>query len=471
MKKEKKIKPEKNKNGVENREKFGTKFVNTIKKRWLISGTNTILLIAILIAITILINTFVQSLELTPIDCTSNKQYTLTEESKERIKNIEDKINVYIVGFTEEDAEYTLMKQYNKANPNINVELINTEERIYIAEKYQITNEYSAIIVENGEKSKIITSDELYTTDDDWNTVDLTEEKITSAILNVTSEDIPKVYFLTGYSNMTLENGLYYLNLFMQNEVNEVESVDLLTTGKVPDDCDTLVITMPSKDFDNLATNSIIEYINKGGNILWFQAAIAQNIDMPNSRRSDEKRALRKPGPDFFVFSGIFQKIHELSQRLLRLFLSRHIPERDAGLFLHVHFRRRLPDTHNAPAPALCHHAHQKPEHNPHSHERKNVGEEKLQNPRPPVVNLRRKLHIVFIQHILNERRVIDVTGVVGDLDHRHLLRRLRLNVYDIGAKCHLLDLPLLQHLDKFCIRDFLLRIFLYFCIQEHDQA
>ena len=71
------------------KEKFGTKFINTIKKRWLISGTNTILLIAILIAIVILINSVVQSLDLTPIDCTSNKEYTLTKESKERIKNID----------------------------------------------------------------------------------------------------------------------------------------------------------------------------------------------------------------------------------------------------------------------------------------------------------------------------------------------------------------------------------------------
>ena len=40
---------------VENsKEKFSIKFINTIKKRWLISGTNTLLLIAILIAITIL---------------------------------------------------------------------------------------------------------------------------------------------------------------------------------------------------------------------------------------------------------------------------------------------------------------------------------------------------------------------------------------------------------------------------------
>ena len=85
MKEKKEKKPAKN----TNKEKFGTKFVNTIKKKWLISGTNTLLLIAILVAIVILINSAVQSLDLTPIDCTSNKEYTLTNESKDRVKNIQ----------------------------------------------------------------------------------------------------------------------------------------------------------------------------------------------------------------------------------------------------------------------------------------------------------------------------------------------------------------------------------------------
>ena len=284
MKKKEKIKPEKSKKNKDNKEKLGARFVNTIKKRWLISGTNTVLLIAILVAITILINSFVQSLELTPIDFTSNKQYTLTDENKDRIKDIENQINIYFVGFTEEDAEYTLAKQYNKVNPNINVEIINTDERIDIAEKYNLTNEYYVVIVENGERSKLISSEDLYTTDADWNTIDLTEEKITSAILSVVSENIPKVYFLDGYSDYSLEygGGMYYLSVYLDNEVLEYEELNLLTSNKIPEDCDTLVITTPTKDFDELTTKEISDYIEKGGNILWLNGAYATKQELPN---------------------------------------------------------------------------------------------------------------------------------------------------------------------------------------------
>ena len=181
MKEKKEKKPAEN----TNKEKFGIRFINTIKKRWLISGTNTLLLIAILIAIVILINSAVQSLNLTPIDCTSNKEYTLTNESKDRVKNIGSDVNIYFVGYEDSATQVSLARQYNKTNNKINVEVIDANERTDIASKYNVTNDSKAIIVENGEKSKTLYSDDLYTYDSSYQTIDLTEEKITSAMLHL----------------------------------------------------------------------------------------------------------------------------------------------------------------------------------------------------------------------------------------------------------------------------------------------
>ena len=280
MKEKKEKKPAKN----TNKEKFGTKFVNTIKKKWLISGTNTLLLIAILVAIVILINSAVQSLDLTPIDCTSNKEYTLTNESKDRVKNINSDVNIYFVGYEDSATQVNLAKQYNKANSKLNVEVIDTNERTDIASKYNVTNDSKAIIIENGEKSKTLYSDDLYTYDSSYQTIDLTEEKITSAILNVTSEKIANVYFLSGYSDYSLEysGGMYYLASYLKDEVLNYQTLDILVKGSIPEDCDTLVITTPKKDFDELTTNEITKYINNGGKILWLNASYSEQKDLPN---------------------------------------------------------------------------------------------------------------------------------------------------------------------------------------------
>ena len=283
MKEKEEKKPEKNKLAV-NKEKLGTRFINTIKKRWLISGTNTLLLIAILIAVVILINSAVQSLELTPIDCTSNKEYTLTNESKERVANIQSDVNVYFVGYDDSSTQVSLARQYNKANDKIKIEVIDTNERTDIASKYNVTNDSKAIIIENGEKSKTLYSDDLYTYDSSYQTIDLTEEKITSSILNVTSDKIANVYFLSGYSDYSLEysGGMYYLSSYLKDEVLNYQTLDMLVKGSIPDDCDTLVITTPNKDFDELTTNEITKYINNGGKILWLNSNYAEAKDLPN---------------------------------------------------------------------------------------------------------------------------------------------------------------------------------------------
>ena len=269
---------------IKAREKFSTKFINTIKKRWLISSTNTILLIAILVLIVIIINMGVKKLDLTPIDCTKNKEYTLTDESKSRVKNIEEQVKVYCVGYTEEDGVVTLAKQYNKANENISIEVIDANERTDIAQKYYVSNDDGSIIVENGDKSKIVYEDDMYTYDENYNTIDRTEEALTSAILKVTNKNIPNIYFLTEYSDYKLseDGGMQYFSVYLKNEILNYKEFSILTESKIPDDCNTLVITTPSKDFDELTTNEIINYINKGGNILWLNSSFAKKVDLPN---------------------------------------------------------------------------------------------------------------------------------------------------------------------------------------------
>ena len=87
--KEKKIKEKKEKDQKEN------KFLQIIKKKWLINGTTTLALVLIIILVFIALNMWMQSLELTPIDLSQEKLYTLTDESKEKVKNIDKDILVY----------------------------------------------------------------------------------------------------------------------------------------------------------------------------------------------------------------------------------------------------------------------------------------------------------------------------------------------------------------------------------------
>ena len=281
--KEKKEKIEKKKSSKVKQEKKPNKFIETIKKKWLIDGTKTTILVLIIIAIFIAINIGMQQLELAPLDFTQEKLYTLTEESKEKVKDIDKDVNIYFVGYTDDDADLDLAKQYHQANERIVVEAVDINNRPDLAEKYGIESGTSGIIVECGEKSKVLTASDLVTYDTStYETISIAEEKLTSSIQSVTSEEIPKVYFLEGYSDFSLEENMYLLNMYLANEINEIDTLNVLSTGNIPDDCDTLVITTPSKDFDDVVTQAITDYINRGGNILWLNAAVTTENDLTN---------------------------------------------------------------------------------------------------------------------------------------------------------------------------------------------
>lgn len=270
-------KQEKNKNKKPN------KFIETIKQKWLINSTKTAILVIALVLLFIVLNLVMQKLEITPLDFTQEKLYTLTDESKEKVKNIDKDVNIYFIGYSDSDPNLDLAKQYKKVNEKIKAEAVDANNRPDLVQKYGIESGTQGIIIECGEKSKVLSSMDLVTYDTStYETISIAEQKFTTAIVSVTSEKIPKVYFLEGYSQFSLSQNMQYLSMLLANEINEIDKLNILTTGKVPDDCDTLVITTPEKDFDDVATNAIIEYINKGKNILWLNAAQVQPKDLPN---------------------------------------------------------------------------------------------------------------------------------------------------------------------------------------------
>ena len=272
-KKEKKSKEDKKPN----------KFMQIVKKRWLVNGTKTTILVLVILAIFFAINILMQKLDLTPLDFSAEKLYTLTDESKEKVKDVNKNVDIYFVGYSDDDSTLDLAKQYNKVNENINVEAVTVDSRPDLAEKYGIQSGDVSIIVECGEKYKVLSTSDLISYDiNTYESYSVAEEKLTSSILQISTDDVPKVYFLTGYSDFTLSYSMQYLNMYLQNEINEIASLDILSEGKVPDDCDTLVITTPNSDFDEMTTNAIIDYINSGRNILWLNSVVAAEQNFTN---------------------------------------------------------------------------------------------------------------------------------------------------------------------------------------------
>ena len=259
-----------------------------LKSKWLRETGLTVALIAIIVAAFVILNIFIESLDLKDIDMTTEKLYTVSQESEEQILEIpeDDVIEIYIFDYPENSGIVDLAKQYAKINDNISVEVTTVTDRKDLAEKYEIYEGYGSILITSDEKYKIYNYSDLYIQDYySGDVIDLAEQRFTNGIVDVSSiGKTTSVYFLTGHEEYGTETEMTLLKYFMELENYEAKDLNLLIQENVPEDCSALVIASPTKDFTDLETQKIKDYINKGGNILWMNDPFLTNEELKNAQ-------------------------------------------------------------------------------------------------------------------------------------------------------------------------------------------
>ena len=260
-------------------------FKETIKEgKWLGNTLLTILLIVVILAVVVALNIFVEKQNFADIDLTQEKLYSLSKESKDKIKNVSKDTKITLYGMSEYQDVIDYVKLYQKENAHITYEeLKDATSRPDLQETYGLGTSITTgvIIVEAENRSKVVSVSDLYTYDYvTYEQYNVTEQVITNAILNVNLEKQPQIYFVKNHA----QNAEYYqiAKELLKNESNVVTDLDLLVEAKVPEDCNVLVITTLKEDFSEYEKNIILAYINNGGNVMILADPNTTNISLPN---------------------------------------------------------------------------------------------------------------------------------------------------------------------------------------------
>lgn len=290
MKKEKKQENKKTEIETKSLEKRKLKIFHRIgeilSKKWLVNGYKTILMIVIIIAIYMGVNIILDKVTLPEIDCTKEKIYSISDETKDKIGKLEKEVKITLINYQERDSVTNIVEKYTGINSNIKIERVDDlSARSELMTKYSLNSTDSLIIVESGQNEKTLDTYDLSTYDyTNGGTVDKTEEAITNAILNVSIDNKTKIYFSTTHLAYDLQNYNTIMNS-MEEEANEVEKVDILANGKVPEDCDILVLSTLKEDLTELEKDKIIDYIKNGGEILLMCGPNISNIQLINFQK------------------------------------------------------------------------------------------------------------------------------------------------------------------------------------------
>lgn len=259
------------------------KIIEIIKKKWLKDTFLTILLIAIIFAIYFGINYGVEKLNVEDIDLTTDKIYSISEQTETKLANLDKDVTIELINLSNYVYLLDFTNKYTQLNSHITIERIDDlSKRADIMNKYSLESTDSLLIIKSGEKERVLTTYDLYTYDyTTYEQIDITEEAITNAIIEVTIEDKPNIYFLEGHNYYDMS----YFQLLkddITSEANNVSNLNLLTAGSVPEDCDCLVITTLKEDITEMERDSLINYSNNSGKILLLADANILGIDTPN---------------------------------------------------------------------------------------------------------------------------------------------------------------------------------------------
>lgn len=250
-------------------------------------GMYNSIVIVVVIALVILANMIVGELDI-KIDLTKENVYTLTEDTVNLAKGLNDEITIYYLA--KENDEYEVLQnvinQYDKL-PNISVVWKDPELYPQFASQYtdsEITGNDVIVVDNDNEKSRFIPFNEMYLQDYEVNYTTYNydykysldaEGQITSAIQYVTAESYTKMYIVTAHGETMLEQKVAEL----VNKANvETEVFDAKSESEMPEDCDILFINGPVTDISSDELDMYKAYLDNGGKAILSVAYTTEDM-------------------------------------------------------------------------------------------------------------------------------------------------------------------------------------------------
>ena len=263
------------------------KIIDSFKDKKFKYGGYATLMTVIIVIIVVIINLLVSQLEWT-LDVSDNKLFTLSEETKEIVKNIDEPVSIvglHAIGDANQ-AFFEIINKYASLSSKIIITNIDPIKNPAFSAQYtqegETLSEGSYIVIAESGRYKVINTEEVfnYAYDNNGqvqiNSLSL-EQHLTSAIKFVTAKSLITVYTLSGHGEEQLHPSLID-DMELQNY--NIKTLDLKQTNKVPDDCSLLVINAPTVDLLEEEKNMLDEYFNSYGSALFMMGLVDE--DMPN---------------------------------------------------------------------------------------------------------------------------------------------------------------------------------------------
>jgi hypothetical protein len=227
-------------------------------RRQLKYGTNTFVLVVVVLAILAGVN-WIVSRRSWRADLTKDQRYSLSDQTRKVLAGLKDEIRItYFQRERDMPRGQDRLKEYQALSPKLKVDFVDPMKSPAKAQAYDARGPWPILVVEKGSKRERISNDG--------------EQDVTNALIKVTREAKKTVCLVEGEGERaaddTGEGGFSGAKASLTKSLYEVKSVFLLREKKVPADCTVLILGGPQKDLLPETTAAIKDYVKAGGKAL-----------------------------------------------------------------------------------------------------------------------------------------------------------------------------------------------------------
>ncbi|WP_017295642.1 GldG family protein [Geminocystis herdmanii] len=207
-------------------------------------------------------------------DLTENQLYTLSPQSQQLVKNLNQPMTVYVFDSPSNDFDRKLLKDYARKNNLFQYQFVDPQVSINLAQKFNVTR-LGDVYLESGDRKQLVQTVSPQSR--------LSEVKLTNAIAKIQQTSQPIIYILQGHGEPSIEAGQNSISQAVTTLTDKgyiVYPLTLATSPLIPPDADVLIINNPEKELLQGEIKVIEKYLEDGGNLLvMYNAQTNVNLD------------------------------------------------------------------------------------------------------------------------------------------------------------------------------------------------
>lgn len=280
----------------------------------------------VVLAITLLffIN-YLAATHFTRIDLTKEKRFSLSPETLAHLEQMEETVHIYLTS-TEETQEEdirvifenlkNLLREYEYASRRSREGRIIVEHIDVYRDRTrarELTSQYgplpeNIVLVAHGNRRRQIFMDEIFLIEKGKVTGFKGEQVISSAILEVISDQDARVYFSAGHGEMRIDSthpvrGMSAFEQMLNQRGIQTGTIDLTTVSSLPEDARLVVVAGPTARFREAELQKLRRFQRDrdGGVILLLEPGAVNELDpfLAEWGIVADDMLLVDPGPDF----------------------------------------------------------------------------------------------------------------------------------------------------------------------------